>query len=183
MPTCHRSRTCGTRFAARLRLSFHVQVLRLLRSRGFLSGGPDQRFVWRADDQRRLPTPIWFNEFTAGGGGYYGTPGRSRMYAYLGIMMGAQGFSPGLSTVTRGEEQALFGLVDHDGTLRGRWMSSHVSHRNSNSFQIWIPPLYTSRSSHCLFIRFLHRLSSKRSLQHNAAILQAFLHGAGARGL
>jgi beta-galactosidase len=64
-----------------------------------------------------LPTPIWFNEFTAGGGGYYGTPGRSRMYAYLGLMMGAQGILAWtFNSHQGGEEQALFGLVDHDGT-------------------------------------------------------------------
>lgn len=64
-----------------------------------------------------LPTPIWFNEFTAGGGGFYGTPGRSRMYACLGLMMGAQGFLAWtFNSHLGGEEQALFGLLDHDGT-------------------------------------------------------------------
>jgi beta-galactosidase len=64
-----------------------------------------------------LSTPIWFNEFTAGGGGFYGTPGRSRMYAYLGLMMGAQGFLAWtFNTHTGGEEQALFGLLNHDGS-------------------------------------------------------------------
>jgi beta-galactosidase len=64
-----------------------------------------------------LATPIWFNEFTAGGGGYYGTPGRSRMYAYLGLLMGAQGILAWtFNSHPGGEEQALFGLVDHDGT-------------------------------------------------------------------
>jgi beta-galactosidase len=64
-----------------------------------------------------LPTPIWFNEFTAGGGGYYGTPGRSRMYAYLSLVIGAQGILAWTFNSHRGgEEQALFGLVDHDNT-------------------------------------------------------------------
>ena len=64
-----------------------------------------------------LATPIWFNEFTAGGAGDYGTPGRSRMYAYLGLMMGAQGFLAWtFNSHLGGEEQALFGLLDHDGT-------------------------------------------------------------------
>ena len=64
-----------------------------------------------------LPTPIWFSEFTAGGGGFYGTPGRSRMYAYLGLMMGAQGILAWtFNSHKGGEEQALFGLADHDGT-------------------------------------------------------------------
>lgn len=64
-----------------------------------------------------LTTPIWFNEFTAGGGGDYGTPGRSRMYAYVGLMIGAQGFLAWtFNSHLGGEEQALFGLLDHDNT-------------------------------------------------------------------
>ena len=64
-----------------------------------------------------LATPMWFNEFIAGGGGYYGTPGKSRMYAYLGLMMGGQGFLAWtFNSHQGGEEQALFGLLDHDGT-------------------------------------------------------------------
>jgi len=64
-----------------------------------------------------LPTPIWFNEFTAGGGGFYGAPGQSRMYAYLGLMMGAQGFLAWtFNSHLGGEEQALFGLLDHDSS-------------------------------------------------------------------
>ncbi|MEO8737839.1 MAG: beta-galactosidase [Edaphobacter sp.] len=64
-----------------------------------------------------LPTPLWFNEFTAGGGGFYGAPGQSRMYAYLGLMMGGQGFLAWtFNSHLGGEEQALFGLLDHDST-------------------------------------------------------------------
>ena len=64
-----------------------------------------------------LPTPIWFNEFTAGGGGYYGTKGRSRMWAYMGLIDGAQGLLAWtFNSHLGGEEQALFGLVDHDDT-------------------------------------------------------------------
>ena len=51
------------------------------------------------------------------GGGFYGTPGRSRMYAYLGLMIGAQGtLAWTFNSHQGGEEQALFGLVNHDGT-------------------------------------------------------------------
>ena len=61
-------------------------------------------------------TPLWFNEFTAGGGGYYGTPGRSRMWAYFGLLYYAQTFLAWtFNSHIGGEEQALFGLVDHDG--------------------------------------------------------------------
>jgi len=64
-----------------------------------------------------LRTPIWFNEFTAGGGGYYGTPGRSRMWAHMGLILGAQSvLAWTFNSHLGGEEQALFGLVDHDDT-------------------------------------------------------------------
>jgi beta-galactosidase len=76
-----------------------------------------------------LSTPIWFNEFTAGGGGYYGTPGRSRMYAYLALMMGAQGILAWtFNSHPGGEEQALFGLVDHDGTPSWK-LDEFLAHR------------------------------------------------------
>ncbi len=59
--------------------------------------------------------PIWFNEFTAGGPGYYGTPGRSRMWAHFGLLIGAQAVMPWTwHSHHGGEEQALFGLIDHD---------------------------------------------------------------------
>jgi beta-galactosidase len=84
---------------------------------GFYPGDPVSGALGALMTRGDLVTPIWFNEFTAGGGGYYGTPGRSRMYAYLGLMMGAQGFLAWtFNSHLGGEEQALFGLVDHDGT-------------------------------------------------------------------
>jgi beta-galactosidase len=64
-----------------------------------------------------LDAPIWFNEFTAGGGGYYGTKGRSRMWAYVGLILYAQTILAWtFNSHLGGEEQALFGLLDHDGT-------------------------------------------------------------------
>jgi beta-galactosidase len=84
---------------------------------GFYPGDPVSGAFGALTIKGALPTPIWFNEFTAGGGGFYGTPGRSRMYANLGLMMGAQGILAWTFNSHRGgEEQALFGLVDHDGT-------------------------------------------------------------------
>ena len=84
---------------------------------GFYPGDPISGAFGALMTKGALPTPIWFNEFTAGGGGFYGTPGRSRMYAYLGLMMGAQGILAWtFNSHQGGEEQALFGLVDHDGT-------------------------------------------------------------------
>jgi len=84
---------------------------------GFYPGDPVGGAFAALMTKGDLSTPIWFNEFTAGGGGYYGTPGRSRMYAHLGLMMGAQGLLAWtFNSHQGGEEQALFGLVDHDGT-------------------------------------------------------------------
>jgi beta-galactosidase len=84
---------------------------------GFYPGDPISGVFGALTVKGDLATPLWFNEFTAGGGGFYGTPGRSRMYAYLGLMVGAQGFLAWTFNSHRGgEEQALFGLVDHDGT-------------------------------------------------------------------
>jgi len=84
---------------------------------GFYPGDPISGAFGALMTKGDLPTPIWFNEFTAGGGGFYGTPGRSRMYANLALMMGAQGILAWtFNSHLGGEEQALFGLVDHDGT-------------------------------------------------------------------
>jgi beta-galactosidase len=84
---------------------------------GFYPGDPIRGAFGALMTKGDLKTPIWFNEFTAGGGGDYGTPGRSRMYAYLGAMMGAQGLLAWtFNSHLGGEEQALFGLVDHDDT-------------------------------------------------------------------
>jgi beta-galactosidase len=84
---------------------------------GFYPGDPISGAFGALMMKGDLRTPIWFNEFTAGGGGYYGTPGRSRMYAYLGLLLGAQGFLAWtFNSHLGGEEQALFGLLDHDGT-------------------------------------------------------------------
>ena len=65
-----------------------------------------------------LSTPLWFNEFTSGGGGVYGGPkGIIRMWAYLALIDYGQTFLAWTFNTHRGgEEQALFGLLDHDGT-------------------------------------------------------------------
>jgi beta-galactosidase len=84
---------------------------------GFYPGDPISGSFGALMTKGALPTPIWFNEFTAGGGGFYGTPGRSHMYANLALMLGAQGILAWtFNSHQGGEEQALFGLVDHDGT-------------------------------------------------------------------
>lgn len=67
-----------------------------------------------------MKAPIWFVEFTAGGTGYYGTRGRSRMWAHVGLALGAQAVMPWTwHSHHGGEEQALFGLIDHDD--RASW--------------------------------------------------------------
>ncbi len=65
-----------------------------------------------------LSTSAWFNEFVTGGGGYYGGPkGIIRMWAYLALIDYGQTFLAWTFNTHRGgEEQALFGLLDHDGT-------------------------------------------------------------------
>jgi beta-galactosidase len=84
---------------------------------GFYPGDPVGGAFGAVMTKGDLATPIWFNEFTAGSGGYYGTQGRSRMYAYLGLMIGAQRFLAWtFNSYLGGEEQPLFWLVDHDGT-------------------------------------------------------------------
>jgi beta-galactosidase len=84
---------------------------------GFYPGDPVSASLGALEVKGDLPRPIWFNEFTAGGGGFYGTPGRSRMYAYLGLLLGSQAtVAWTFNSQLGGEEQALFGLIDHDNT-------------------------------------------------------------------
>lgn len=94
---------------------------------GFYPGDPVSGALDALMMKGDLATPIWFNEFTAGGGGFYGTPGRSRMYANLGLLMGAQGFLAWtFNSHLGGEEQALFGLLDHDN--RPSWKLAEWAH-------------------------------------------------------
>lgn len=82
---------------------------------GFYPGGPVGAAFEATTIKGGLSTPIWFNEFTAGGGGYYGTRGRARMWAHFGLLIGAQAaLAWTWHSHHGGEEQALFGLIDHD---------------------------------------------------------------------
>ena len=84
---------------------------------GFYPGDPVSAGLDVMRTKGDLETPMWFNEFTAGGGGYYGTKGRSRMWAYIGLIDYTQTILAWTFNSHRGgEEQALFGLVDHDST-------------------------------------------------------------------
>jgi beta-galactosidase len=64
-----------------------------------------------------MASPVWFNEFQAGGEGFYGELGRSRMLAHFGLLNGGQGvLAWTFNSHLGGEEQILFGLLDHDDT-------------------------------------------------------------------
>jgi beta-galactosidase len=64
-----------------------------------------------------MEAPVWFNEFQAGREGYYGEKGRSPMLAYFGLLNGGQGVLAWTwNSHLGGEEQILFGLLDHDNT-------------------------------------------------------------------
>jgi beta-galactosidase len=82
---------------------------------GFYPGDPLSAAFEATMMRAGMTAPIWFNEFTAGGPGYYGTKGRSRMWAHFGLLLGAQAVMPWTwHSHHGGEEQALFGLIDHD---------------------------------------------------------------------
>jgi beta-galactosidase len=84
-------------------------------AQGFYPGDPLNAAFELMMNKGGHDTPVWFNEFTAGGPGYYGTPGRSRMWAYFGLMHHGQAFLAWtFNSHLGGEEQALFGLIDHD---------------------------------------------------------------------
>ncbi len=85
-------------------------------AQGFYPGGAIDGTFQTLMTKGALPTSQWLNEFSAGGGGWYGDPGRSRMLAYVALLSGAQGIMAWtFNSHAGGEEQALFGLVDHDG--------------------------------------------------------------------
>ncbi len=65
-----------------------------------------------------LSTPLWFNEFITAGSDRYGPPkGSIRMWAYHALLHYGQVFLAWTFNTHRGgEEQALFGMLDHDGT-------------------------------------------------------------------
>jgi beta-galactosidase len=62
-----------------------------------------------------LSTPVWFNEFQAGNFGFYGEKGRSRMLTCFGLLNGGQAMLAWtFNSHPGGEEQIIFGLVDHN---------------------------------------------------------------------
>jgi beta-galactosidase len=99
------------------------------------------------------------------------------MYANLALMMGAQGILAWtFNSHQGGEEQALFGLVNHDGTPS--WKVDEFA-RIATEFK---------QLAKYGFPRLTHpevaiAYSSQWSFQYNAAILQTFVYGTGARRL
>lgn len=85
---------------------------------GFYPGTPLDTSFGALTVKGDLPNPVWFNEFITGGGGTYGGPkGSIRMWAYLALIDYGQAILAWTFHTHRGgEEQALFGLLDHDGT-------------------------------------------------------------------
>jgi beta-galactosidase len=85
---------------------------------GFYPGTPLDATLGILLTKGDLPTPTWYNEFVTGGSGSYGGPkGIIRMWAYMGLIDYGQGFLAWtFNTHQGGEEQAPFGLLDHDGT-------------------------------------------------------------------
>jgi beta-galactosidase len=84
---------------------------------GFYPGNPLHASVDVLLTKGDSPTPTWFNEFVTGGPGNYGTRGTIRMWAYVGLIDYGQTYLAWtFNTHQGGEEQALFGLLDHDGT-------------------------------------------------------------------
>lgn len=62
-----------------------------------------------------MSSPVWFNEFQAGNFGFYGEKGRSRALTYLGLLNGGQGMLAWtFNSHLGGEEQIIFGLIDHN---------------------------------------------------------------------
>jgi beta-galactosidase len=85
---------------------------------GFYPGDPLSAVSGILLTKGDLPTPTWYNEFVTGGSGSYGGPkGIIRMWAYIGLLNYGQTYLAWTFNTHRGgEEQALFGLLDHDGT-------------------------------------------------------------------
>jgi beta-galactosidase len=85
---------------------------------GFYPGTPLSAISGELLTKGDLSTPTWYNEFVTGGSGSYGGPkGSIRMWAYMGLLHYGQTFLAWtFNTHQGGEEQALYGLLDHDGT-------------------------------------------------------------------
>ena len=101
-------------------------------------------------------TPVWFNEFTAGGGGYYGTPGRSRMWAYFGAdALRRRPSSPGRSTrISAARSRRCSAWSTMTTGRRGSSTSSGRSPANSGKLQkLGFPRYQKPEVAIALFVR------------------------------
>jgi beta-galactosidase len=85
---------------------------------GFYPGSAVETTLYAMMEKGELANPLWFNEFVTAGTDRYGPPkGSIRMWAYQALLYYGQVFLAWtFNTHLGGEEQALFGLIDHDGT-------------------------------------------------------------------
>lgn len=99
-------------------LGSHYQDYASHGAMGFYPGGAVDTTLLALLVKGELPTPVWFNEFITAGSDRYGPPkGSIRMWAYQALIDYGQVFLAWTFNTHRGgEEQALFGILDHDGT-------------------------------------------------------------------
>ncbi|WP_219993626.1 beta-galactosidase [Asticcacaulis tiandongensis] len=84
---------------------------------GYYAGNPIAGAFETMMMKGAMSSPVWFNEFQAGNFGFYGEKGRSRMLGYFGLLNGGQGMLAWtFNSHLGGEEQIIFGLIDHDDT-------------------------------------------------------------------
>jgi len=142
---------------------------------GFYPGDPISGAFGALMTKGDLGTPIWLNEFTAGGGGFYGTQphdGRAR--------------SPGMdvqqSSRRRRTGAVWAGRPRRHSLLEGERVRAYCL-RIQAAFKARFPALHAPASGHRVFLRFLRRFKPERSLQYDSAILQALLYRSGARSI
>lgn len=82
--------------------------------------------------------PMWCLEFQTGSFGAYAPPrGVLRMYAYLALLFGAEAICAWTwRTMLGGEEQYLFGLLDHDGVPSRKLDEFHQFAQEMENLQI-----------------------------------------------
>jgi beta-galactosidase len=101
---------------------------------GFYPGSAVDTTLYAMMVKGELPRPVWFNEFITAGSDRYGPPkGSIRMWAYQALIYYGQVFLAWtFNTHLGGEEQALFGVIDHDGTPSWKY---HEWRRIAREFQ------------------------------------------------
>jgi hypothetical protein len=126
-----------------------------------------------------LPTPVWFNEFITAGSDRYGPPkGSIRMWAYQALIDYGQVFLAWTFNTHRGgEEQALFGVLDHDGTPSWKYRGANRS-GVLEAADARLPARPQAGGGDRLLLRYGHRLAAAGG-QHGEGLLQYALLRAG----